>query len=120
MRCMEIALCSHLWLTVDRIESDYAVVEWRDTADITDVSLSLFDPLPREGELWIFAVSSCTDPRSGIYDPSMHSITDEGGTIWLSQACDLRRQKNLMISLRRHDLQPPSNTANEQSKNRSP
>jgi hypothetical protein len=114
MRCMEIALCSHLWLAVDRIEGDYAVVEWRATAEITDISLSLFQPTPRDGELWVFTVLSCSDDRSGIYNPLQHSITDERGTIWLSQPCDPQNRKALRLSLRRHDLLSHPDTPAEQ------
>ena len=48
-----IALCVHIAFTVDRIEPPLAIVEWSPTGTISDVHLSRFDSLPREGSHWI-------------------------------------------------------------------
>ena len=46
-------LCVHLALTVDRIETGWAVIEWWGSTDTTDISLEHFPDEPPEGSLWL-------------------------------------------------------------------
>ena len=45
--------CLHFAFTIDRIEGDWAVIEWWGTTTITEVALSRFPDQPREGERWV-------------------------------------------------------------------
>jgi len=42
----------HLTVVVDRVEKPWAVVEWQETAAISDIPLSLFTGDPAEGSTW--------------------------------------------------------------------
>lgn len=46
-------LCVHLALTVDRVETAWAVVEWWGSTDTADISLEHFPDDPSEGSLWL-------------------------------------------------------------------
>ena len=46
-------LCVHLALTVDRVENDWAVIEWWGSTETADLSLDHFPNRPKEGSLWL-------------------------------------------------------------------
>ena len=52
MKSFCAALCIHLTVVVDRVEKPWAVVEWQETAAISDIPLSLFTGDPAEGSKW--------------------------------------------------------------------
>ena len=46
------AICVHFTVVVDRIEEPWAVVEWRETLETSDIALHRFSQRPEEGSAW--------------------------------------------------------------------
>ena len=74
------SLC--LVFTIDRLEGNWAVVEWRETATTTDIERSLFPTDPKEGERWIVRLISSLS-GSGSYNPARHAYRDPSGWLFL-------------------------------------
>lgn len=67
-------LCVHLALTVDRVETQWAVIEWWGSTNTADISLEHFPDEPREGSVWLAHLQPATNgetfslPKNGPKD----------------------------------------------------
>ena len=67
-------LCVHLALTVDRVETEWAVIEWSGSTDTADISLEHFPDEPSEGSVWLAHLKPAADgetfslPKNGPKD----------------------------------------------------
>ena len=72
-----------LIFTIDRIEADWAVVEWRGSTCTSEIEVSLFETQPHEGEQWAVELR---DKSSGtaFFDREQHAFTTQRGRLFLS------------------------------------
>ena len=48
-----LAICLHAVFVVDRVEPPYAIVEWAETANFSEIPQNQFPVLPKEGTTWV-------------------------------------------------------------------
>gem|GEM_PF-3472702 len=70
-----IVWCVQIAFTVDRIEPPWAIVEWSPMGSISDVHISDFPSLPREGSHWILRV----ELRAGGVQPAFRISSPTSG-----------------------------------------
>ena len=100
--------CSVLFFTIDRVESEMAIVEWAASGEITDISSALFPGQPNEGDRWVVRIHKA-DRGQIAYRSQSNALESEQGRLFLPHQCRLQANDHfrLEFSAQKRSLNPP-------------
>ena len=98
MTGLYVLSCSALFFTIDRVESEMAVVEWEASGELTDVSASLFSSPPTEGDRWVVKIKQ-SDQGQSTYSRTSNALKTDRGLLFLPKGCRMQTKDNFSTEI---------------------